>query len=530
LTEPEIDEAFRRAPPDTSSAVPSSAAPPPPPPPPQAPATTPKLPPLRWTQVALRLGAAAAATAGIAHVAAPRYRAWSEAKAAEVRKQAEAEAAARQREIDAKAAAARAEAAAAASLAGTLAEQTSALRTAVDELRALAKKLDEKAGEAAAAGPGSYSSSLVSHALQSSPSIGADPAAISELLRAELRAFGATLPVVVQQGSRQEDEEEEKGATTAATTTTATKKNENDSSSVSSSTSQKVSDLREKLAEMQAKEAKEAAERARKGKAPLVAASPSPPAAAKTKAAAATAADSNGNDNAASSSSSSKQEGPAHPASYMDVLAMLERGETLPGIRDDIDDTPPARGAAKLPEALSALSKDSVPARKPKPWEKALLDASAPAFEPHQNAFDAAVDKMKQQKKENEKEEAPLASHPLRASAVASALSSPPPAPAGGGRGREESSAPSFSNSGFPYGNDGDAASNYFSGAASGRFGAFGGAGGGDNDNGGGDGDDNDNGGEQPSSSVNAGWNPPAPPPRTLPVNGGGGGGSGGSN
>ena len=92
LTEAEIDEAFRRAPPDTSSpsaaaaaGAPSSSSPPPPPAPPQPT----KSPPLRWTQVALRLGAAAAATAGVAHVAAPRYRAWADSRA-EAEEEAEA--------------------------------------------------------------------------------------------------------------------------------------------------------------------------------------------------------------------------------------------------------------------------------------------------------------------------------------------------------------------------------------------------------------------------------------------------------
>ena len=65
--------------------------------------------------------------------------------------------------------------------------------------------------------------------------------------------------------------------------------------------------------------------------------------------------------------------------------------------------------------------------------------------------------------------------------------------------------------SGFPYGGS-NAASNYFSGAGS--FGAFGGGGGGDDGDG------------APPSEVNAGWKPPGPPPRTLPVNGGRAGGS----
>ena len=54
---------------------------------------------------------------------------------------------------------------------------------------------------------------------------------------------------------------------------------------------------------------------------------------------------------------------PPHPASYMEVLEMLKKGQTPPGIRD-IDDAPPDPNA-ELPAA-------TLP-RKPKPWEAAAL-------------------------------------------------------------------------------------------------------------------------------------------------------------
>ena len=529
LTEPEIDEAFRRAPPDPTSvaaAAPSAATPPPPPQP--TPATN---PPLRWTQIALRLGAAAAASAGMAHVAAPRLKAWSDSRAAEAARAAEAEGAERRKEVEAGAAAARAEASATAALAGALAEQTAALGAAVEELRALARKLDEKVKPSA----------VVSHALPPSPASASAAAAaaaaaaenakadLSELLRAELRAFGATLPLAVQGGGGTRNEEEEEkaggGGAEAAATTTETGTDSPPLHAASASTSQKVSDLREKLAEMQAKEAKEAAERARKGKAPLAVTTAVPPAAAPTPTKAAAVNSSNGDDDTAAANASSSslplpKQGPAHPASYMDVLAMLERGETPPGIRDDIEDTPPAEGAAKLPTPALENGSDLRPpllARRPKPWENALLDAARAAAAP-------LLEPQKKSANEGEAPPPPLASHPLRASAVASALSSPPPTsssePSSSSAAAEPADASasyaSALSSGFPYG-DSSAASKYLSGAGSG-FGAFGGGGGG----GDGEGSDGDDGDGAPPSGVNAGWKPPGPPPRTLPVNGGG--------
>ncbi len=58
----------------------------------------------------------------------------------------------------------------------------------------------------------------------------------------------------------------------------------------------------------------------------------------------------------------------AHPASYMDVLEMLERGQTPPGIRADIDDDAPD------PRAAPSGARRSPP---PKPWERAARSAGA---------------------------------------------------------------------------------------------------------------------------------------------------------
>jgi hypothetical protein len=55
-----------------------------------------------------------------------------------------------------------------------------------------------------------------------------------------------------------------------------------------------------------------------------------------------------------------KEEAGRHPASYMEVLEMLERGETPPGIRDDINDKPPNPEQPPPPARMTPL---------PKPWE-----------------------------------------------------------------------------------------------------------------------------------------------------------------
>lgn len=52
---------------------------------------------------------------------------------------------------------------------------------------------------------------------------------------------------------------------------------------------------------------------------------------------------------------------PPHPASYMEVLEMLQRGETPPGIRTDIVDTPPDPSAQPPESRLKP---------RPKPWEQ----------------------------------------------------------------------------------------------------------------------------------------------------------------
>ncbi|PSC69773.1 Peroxisomal membrane PEX14 [Micractinium conductrix] len=52
---------------------------------------------------------------------------------------------------------------------------------------------------------------------------------------------------------------------------------------------------------------------------------------------------------------------PPHPASYMQVLEMLEKGQTPPGIRTDIDDKPPNPNASPPPSKMKP---------RPKPWER----------------------------------------------------------------------------------------------------------------------------------------------------------------
>ena len=55
------------------------------------------------------------------------------------------------------------------------------------------------------------------------------------------------------------------------------------------------------------------------------------------------------------------------PASYMEVLEMLERGETPPGIRDDIDDSPPDPTHPPPPSRMKPL---------PKPWEQRVENSN----------------------------------------------------------------------------------------------------------------------------------------------------------
>ncbi|KAK9806120.1 hypothetical protein WJX72_002195 [[Myrmecia] bisecta] len=55
-------------------------------------------------------------------------------------------------------------------------------------------------------------------------------------------------------------------------------------------------------------------------------------------------------------------EPPPHPASYMEVLEMLEKGQTPPGIRTDINDQPPNPAQAPTDSRLQP---------RPKPWERA---------------------------------------------------------------------------------------------------------------------------------------------------------------
>lgn len=60
-------------------------------------------------------------------------------------------------------------------------------------------------------------------------------------------------------------------------------------------------------------------------------------------------------------------EGPPHPANYMDILNMLQRGEDVPGIKD-IDDKPPN------PDQPLAEGKMKP---RPKPWERASQNGSS---------------------------------------------------------------------------------------------------------------------------------------------------------
>ncbi|EIE19534.1 hypothetical protein COCSUDRAFT_48772 [Coccomyxa subellipsoidea C-169] len=70
---------------------------------------------------------------------------------------------------------------------------------------------------------------------------------------------------------------------------------------------------------------------------------------------------------------------PPHPASYMEVLEMLEKGQTPPGIRDDIVDVPPNPSAPPPGARMKP---------RPKPWERA---ASAPDSPVANGAFPATA-------------------------------------------------------------------------------------------------------------------------------------------
>ncbi|KAK9800338.1 hypothetical protein WJX73_005393 [Symbiochloris irregularis] len=59
---------------------------------------------------------------------------------------------------------------------------------------------------------------------------------------------------------------------------------------------------------------------------------------------------------------------PSHPASYMEVLEMLERGETPPNVRDDINDSAPN------PEQAASQARMKPRA---KPWERAHTGAAS---------------------------------------------------------------------------------------------------------------------------------------------------------
>jgi hypothetical protein len=67
------------------------------------------------------------------------------------------------------------------------------------------------------------------------------------------------------------------------------------------------------------------------------------------------------------------EESGRHPASYMEVLEMLERGETPPGIRDDINDKPPNPEQPPPPARMKPL---------PKPWEQRDIGVGIDATTP----------------------------------------------------------------------------------------------------------------------------------------------------
>ncbi|CAL8471170.1 g10712 [Coccomyxa elongata] len=68
---------------------------------------------------------------------------------------------------------------------------------------------------------------------------------------------------------------------------------------------------------------------------------------------------------------------PPHPASYMEVLEMLEKGQTPPNIREDINDVPPNPSAPPPGARMKP---------RPKPWERTASENGAAA-----SAFPAAA-------------------------------------------------------------------------------------------------------------------------------------------
>uniref|UniRef100_A0A1D2AAM9 Peroxisomal membrane protein PEX14 n=1 Tax=Auxenochlorella protothecoides TaxID=3075 RepID=A0A1D2AAM9_AUXPR len=75
--------------------------------------------------------------------------------------------------------------------------------------------------------------------------------------------------------------------------------------------------------------------------------------------------------------------GPAHPASYMEVLEMLEKGQKPPGIRTDIND--------KAPNPTQSVPSPRLAPRR-KPWERSVegpSPASSAVSEPRQGAGEA---------------------------------------------------------------------------------------------------------------------------------------------
>ena len=412
LTSAEIDEAFRRAPvapmvAAEAQVAPTSTLPPPPKPYPVAPGTAlayPPPPPPRqpWTltHVVLGLAAATAAAAGVHTVVRPRVTAWLADRAAT--RQA---AAAADRDATAKATAA----AVADAVGGVLAGHASRMTAAADAVAAAVARLDK--GKAPA---------LVN---------GMVDAAASGITRADLQAELAALGDLLTAGGVV--------APPAPPPPPPPPPQPLSQPALSADAQRQIADLRAELAALRTARGAEPVGRwsaqGDSGVGGGVPPPPPPPPPAPSVA--------------------------PPPVSYTAVLAMLERGETPPGVRTDIVDTPPT-GVALPPPAPSGPPP-------PKPWDAGGGGmAAAPAL------FGGA---------------AGVASHPLRASAFGSAsVDGEPPATANGGAAAVPAPAPTSTTTG-----DDDDASDVEP-----IVGVFGGGG---------------------VGAAGFGWQPPAPPARSLP-------------
>ena len=412
LTGAEIDEAFRRAPvapvvAAETALAPASTLPPPPKPYPVAPGTAlacpPPPPPPRqpWTltHVALGLAAATAAAAGAHSVVRPRVTAWLADRAA-----ARAAAAAAERDATAKATAA----AVADAVGGVLAGHAARIAAAADAVAAAAARLDKGKGPALVNG-----------------GVGAATAGIT---RAELQAELAALGDLLTAG----------GVVPAAAPPPPPPPQPLSQPALSTDAQRQIADLRAELAALRTARGAEPVGRwSAQGDSGVGGGAPPPPPPPPPAPSVA-----------------------PPPVSYTAVLAMLERGETPPGVRTDIVDTPPA-GVALPPPAPSGPPP-------PKPWDSGSGMAAAPAL------FGGGGDSTG------------VASHPLRASAFGSAsVDGEPPATANGGA--VPAPAPPSTTTGD---DDVDASD------VEPIVGVFGGGG---------------------VGATGFGWQPPAPPARSLP-------------